>query len=200
MDERIAPEKGSAERVTNMVYDPEGYWQTAPGILSVTRDVSQGGPPAYGPFAAGSGAIVSMAWFQPRPNQRFLVVERESAESSSIISNANVQDGSLIDITTVKRLGSQDVGTTFVELGRWLYMFSPLNAPVRWDGHYLAPVGFSGPGASLYAEGSDQGFDLFGCQPRAFRNQDHARSIQIGKDVNGHLCGKVATVKQQNQA
>lgn len=146
MDDRLAPKEGTASDIVNMFRDPDGVWRTHPGVLPV------------GDFT-GSNAILSVRWFQPAPAIRWLVFERSVDNATSEIGYVTFPAGTQTQITTRRRVSSATSHPTqFVDVGRWLYMFSPFDAPVRWDGKRVATVGFAGPAPSLRVFGPDQGF------------------------------------------
>lgn len=147
MDERIAPSDHTAALVRNMVLDPDGAWRTAPGLVPV------------GSFS-GSEPILAVRWFQPAPNQRWLVFERMIAGGEqSEIGYVALQAGTPTQITTRRRVTSAtSTPTQFVDVGRWLYILSPFDGPIRWNGWKIRAVGFSTPPPAPRVIGSDQGF------------------------------------------
>lgn len=146
MVEAPVPQNGIANVVVNAHHDPEGWWQETPGTAEVTE------------LASGSGAVKSLVWFNPRPNARWLVFELATAATESEIRYQDFTTGSSVPIATRKRLGSADAGTLFVQNGRWLYLFSAVDAPLRWNGYYTDPVGFPAPAPAPIVVGPDQGF------------------------------------------
>lgn len=133
MDERPLHEPGTARDILNMVRDQDGVWRTAPGAYSVV-----GGDTL-------ASAFIGLFWFQPNPNVRFLMYERQTSNQTSEVGYIEFPGGQPQDILTGRRLVASGIGATiFVQVGRWLYLFSPVDAPVRWDGSRVEPVGFTG--------------------------------------------------------
>lgn len=136
MDTRLRPEEGSASLVVNLCRDAgEGTWTTMPGVVPITADM-------------GTSAV-SMFWFQPRPNERYLVVERRHSATEAKVSWHQFQNPDTT-IATRRRVDN-DLGTgeTYLEHGRWLYFTSPFNSLLRWDGRRTVPVGFDRPAPSV---------------------------------------------------
>lgn len=134
MDDRVVPDEGSAKLITNMQWSPEGFWEPVHGALEVSS------------FTAGSGAISALHWFAPRPNQRWLIVERRIDEITSRISYVDFPAGGTpTTILDRRRLDSDDLGTQFLDQGRWCWMLSPIDGLVRWNGQRVVPVGFVSP-------------------------------------------------------
>ena len=148
MDTRLRPEQGTASLIENMRYCPgDGTWATMEGTVSVGSLSTTG---------------VGLKWFNPRPNQKFLVVERRASADTNTLSWLRVQNGSLVQIANRRRVENDDGGAeVFTELGRWLYFTSAWNAPLRWDGTDTMPVGFDRAPPPLEAYGPDQGVTIF---------------------------------------
>lgn len=133
MDERPLHEPGTARHILNMVRDQDGVWRNAPGAFSIV-----GGD-------ALASAFIGLFWFQPHPNVRYLVYERQTSNQTSEIGYIVFPGGTTSSILTGRRLVASGIGATiFVQVGRWLYLFSPVDGPVRWDGNRVEPVGFTG--------------------------------------------------------
>lgn len=170
MVETPVPESGVATLALNVAHDPEGYWLETPGTFEVTEE------------APGSGAIRSVVWFNPRPNARWLVFEQGTSLVSSSIRYQDFVTGASVAITARRRLSSADAGTLFVQNGRWLYMFSSVDAPVRWNGYYTDPVGFVTPAPQPIVAGYDQNYtamDRAGgdMSVPSFRHQTQQRGV-----------------------
>lgn len=148
MGEGLVAQPGVAELVSNLYRDPEGMWVVMPGTVPLLTE------------APGSGAISSLAWFNPRPNQRWLVYERVASATTSGIRVLNIQSQTSDLIVTRRRIGSADPGSLFAESNRWLYVFSPVDAPLRWNGLWTSPVGFVQAAPEPVVSGPDQGFDF----------------------------------------
>lgn len=137
MDDRAVPAKDSARLITNMQWSPEGFWEPVWGAIPITA------------FTEGSGPIGAVHWFEPRPNQRWLVTERRIDASTSRIAYVDFPGGGVpVTIADRRRLDSDDLGTTFMDQGRWLWMLSPVDGLFRWNGERTSPVGFQGPAAA----------------------------------------------------
>lgn len=149
LDERLLADAEHGLRVENLVWDTEGFWEQAPGLLEVTA------------FTPGSGEVASLHWFEPRPGFRFLLCERRGNADLSAISLVSWPSGVPVTIDTRRRLDAHSVGVQFADNGRWTYMFSGTGSPRRFDGRRVAPVGWDGPAPSVRANGPDQGFDEF---------------------------------------
>jgi len=135
-----------ARYVENMERLPNGMWRTMPGATQAF-DLGEGG-----------GAVIGLFWFQPRPNQRFLVVERNDTDSQSIIEWVRVSDGFTRTIATRSRVPARPSASRFMQHDRWLYHFNGLDQPIRWDGSVVQPVGFAGVTPSPTVAGPGQGF------------------------------------------
>lgn len=131
IDDRVVPEKDSARLIQDLQWSPEGYWEPTWGAVEVSA------------FTAGSGPISAIHWFQPRPNQRWLIVERRIDQTTSRISHVDFPDGTPTTILDRRRLDSSDLGTQFLDQGRWCWMLSPVDGLVRWNGERVVPVGFA---------------------------------------------------------
>lgn len=147
MDERYDALPPAADEIRNMHYNPGGYWETAGGTFQVTT------------FAEDTGPISALTWFEPYPNVRHLVVERRNDAETSKISRVRLKSTGYEDIATRRRVDSTDLGTQFLQNGRWLYILSPVDGLERWDGRRRYPVGFSQPAPAPRVAGSEQGFD-----------------------------------------
>jgi hypothetical protein len=145
MDDRMLPEKGSAKLIENMQWVPEGYWELVSGATPVTA------------FTSGSGAISALHWFAPRPNQRWLITERRIGPVMSRIAYVDPVTGLPVTILNRRRLDSDDLGTQFLDMGRWVWMLSPIDGLVRWDGTRTSRVGFSGPAPAPTAKSEISG-------------------------------------------
>lgn len=136
MDTRLKPEPGTASLIQNMVRDAgEGTWTTMPGVVPIT--VSFGDP------------AISLFWFQPRPNERYLITERNNSAVEAVVAWHQFQ---LPDVTiATRRRIETDMGSgeAYLEHGRWLYFTSPGNAFLRWDGRRTVPVGFDRPAPAV---------------------------------------------------
>lgn len=134
-----------ADHVENMERTPEGIWRTMPGVDNL--------------FTAG-GAVMAMAWFQPRPHQRWLVFEEVLGEATSRIRFVTYAGfGGATTITTRSRVSGRPAQSAFFTSGRWLYHFNGLDHPIRWDGDRVVPVGFRGPVPQPVVLGSSSGFE-----------------------------------------
>ncbi len=148
MNEAIYTEPGVAEQIVNMYRDPEGMWVVMEGSVPVTTS------------APGSGAVSSIGWFNPRPAQSWLVYERAVSTATSSIRFVDFVTLATEQITTRRRVSNADPGSIFAENARWLYIFSPVDAPIRWNGLWKSAVGFDGPAPAPDVAGPDQGFDF----------------------------------------
>lgn len=148
MDTRLRPASGTASLIENMRYCPgDGTWSTLEGTVSVGSISTTG---------------VGLKWFNPRPNQKFLVVERRASADTNDIVWLRVQTGGVVSIASRRRVENDDGGAeVFTEIGRWLYFTSAWNSPLRWDGTNVVPVGFDRAPPPIEAYGPDQGFDAF---------------------------------------
>lgn len=140
----LANQPEFAESIRNMDYDPEGFWEPAPGTLQV------------GTWVAGTGACIGLTWFQPRPGLRWLVVEREVDDATSELRVVNWPAGTTSQLTTRRRLANGP-GGQFLEHGRWLYHLNGLEGAIRWDGDRIVPVGWAAPPPAPLVAGPDQG-------------------------------------------
>lgn len=150
MDDRVLPAVDTAGLLQNMEWDNTGAWQTVGGTQDITT------------FSAG--AITQLCWFNPRGGQRWLVAERRVDAQTSEIVYADWQStggnrGRAVRILTRRRLDSVQLGTQFREYNGWLYMLSPLDGLVRWNGFRTAQVGFVRQASAPRVAGPDQGFD-----------------------------------------
>lgn len=148
MAEAVITPAGTAELVSNLYRDPEGTWVVMPGSMPASDSTP------------GSGAISSITWFNPRPNQRWLVIERVLSATRSQIRWVDLQTLSTQLVTARRRVSNADPGSIFAENARWLHIFSPIDAPVRWNGLWTSPVGFTQSAPAPVAQGPDQGFDF----------------------------------------
>ena len=149
MDTRLRPVPGSAALIENLRYNPgDGTWSVMEGAVAVGSISTTG---------------VGCTWFHPRPNQRFLVVERRTSSSTNTLSWVQLQSGgALYPIANRRRVENDDGGAeAFLQIGRWLYFTSAHNALTRWDGTRTVPVGFDRPAPTLEAYGPQQGVDVF---------------------------------------
>lgn len=146
MAETVVTKNGVATRILNMHWDSEGFWRETPGTLALTT------------AAPGSGPVASCAWFNPRPGLRWLVYEVVTSVSTSTLNYLDFPTQTAVQFATRRRIASTDRGTLFLENGRWLYAFSSADAPIRWNGYYTAPVGFTGAAPQPTVAGYDQGF------------------------------------------
>lgn len=138
-----------ADRIENLERDPEGFWRTVPGTLQVgTWEETN-----------ADGIILAVAWFNPRPNQRWLVVEQATGQNTSTLKYLRWPDGVPVTLIERRRIPGRP-RSQFLQVGRWLYHFNGLEAPIRWDGGNLASVGFAGPAPALRATGESEGFDF----------------------------------------
>src|SRR5262245_44014725 len=147
MDERQQPEKGSADLLVNLYRDPEGYWAVMPGLHQVIN-------------TGNNADVVSLFWFNPRPNIRWLIVERGTDETTTELVWCNLPNQSVTSILSGwARKGDADAGTQFVENGRWVYFVSPVNPLTRWNGYRTVPAGFATGAPMPRCSGADQGFN-----------------------------------------
>lgn len=150
LDDRAMPSDGSLRLLRDVQYDQhEGMWSVCNGALTVTPG-----------FLASHGAISAMHWFQPRANQRFLLVERRLTDQTAALSWVDLRNlGAPIDlIDTLRRVQSGHIGARFHDLGRFCIITSPYYAPLRWDGHSLRSLGFTSLCPPPIVLGGDQGF------------------------------------------
>lgn len=149
IDDHVIPADGTAKSVVDLQWNVEGYWEACWGALEVTA------------FTVGSGAISSLHWFNPRPNQRWLITERRIDGDTSRISYVTWPAGTPTTILDRRRLDSNDQGTQFLDIGRWVYMLSPVDGITRWDGYKVYPVGFTAAAPPPRVSGPEQDFDHF---------------------------------------
>lgn len=136
-----------AARIEQMEFDPAGFWRTMPGALQVC-----------GADWASPGALIGLAWFQPRPGQRFLVVEEVTGPATSKLYWIPFpEDGTKVELATRRRTPGRPAASQFVQDGRWLYHFNGIESPIRWDGEVVHRMGF-GTVAPPAVSGSSQGF------------------------------------------
>jgi hypothetical protein len=170
MDDRLVPEPGTAKSIGNLQWSAEGYWEPCWGAVRATA------------FADNSGPISAIHWFNPRPGQRWLITERRYDSSTSKISYVDYPGGGTpVAICNRRRLDSTDLGTLFLDHGRWVYMLSPLDALVRWDGYRLAPVGYACAAPSPRVQGSGDGFTqndkAYENAPGTFKSETTQRGV-----------------------
>ena len=138
---------GFAARVEQMEHDPAGFWRTMPGVLQVC-----------GADWVSPGALIGLVWFQPRPSQRFLVVEEVTgAATSTLYWIPFPEDGTKVALATRRRTPGRPAASQFVQDGRWLYHFNGIEAPIRWDGETVHRMGFASVPPPTVG-GSSQGF------------------------------------------
>lgn len=135
----------TAFRIENMRYEPDGVWVSVPGVQAV--------------LTTGATAR-SIHWFNPRPNQRWLILERVLANETNRIGYVDLNDESFVQIVDRRRTPADDQGTVFAEHGRWLYMFSAVDAPVRWNGKRTEPVGYVTRPSSPQVSGPNEGYNV----------------------------------------
>lgn len=183
MEAAITP-AGTAERIENLRLDPEGFWSVMPGTVQVTA------------LAANDGAITSLYWFNPRPNQRWLVLERVIDVETSTLEYVNLHTQATVEILTHRRAASGDAGTVFAEHARWLYMFGPVNPPRRWNGYWTSPVGFTSRPPAPEVAGPNEGFKT----PAGFYFFDAASGVYGTnfKDAGQRGVGPYPATKDQN--
>jgi hypothetical protein len=133
-----------AQAIADMVRDPEGFWRPAPGTVQV------------GTHVAGDGAVLSLHWFEPRANHRFLMFERVVDGETTDLRYMQFPAGTSSSIATRRRISGQFNGR-FLENGRWVYHLNGLEQPLRWDGRRQAPVGFVTPPGPPRVIGYDSG-------------------------------------------
>lgn len=164
-----------ADRIENLERDSEGFWRVVPGTLQVGTWVESN----------GSGVILAMTWFAPRPNQRWLVVEQATGQNTSAIKYIRWPGGTPTTLTERRRIPGRP-RSQFLQIGRWLYHFNGLQAPIRWDGGNLAAVGFSGSAPAPRAAGQSEGFefvDLAGATIEAGVDANIPDQQGVGEDV-----------------
>lgn len=148
-DEDWSNDPSWADHVENMERDPSGTWRTMAGTVQV------------GTWADTDNILIGITWFQPRPNHRFLVVEQNAAAANrSKLQYIDWTTGVATDFATRARVPGRTGTSQFVQLERWLYHFNGLEAPIRWDGDVVMPMGFSGPTPAPFASGGSQGTAL----------------------------------------
>ncbi|HEY6866249.1 MAG TPA: hypothetical protein VI792_03265 [Candidatus Eisenbacteria bacterium] len=151
MDDGLLAQPDTAALLRDVELDNTGAWQAVPGTQDITT--------------FSSSPVTALTVFNPRGGQRWWVVERKSTEEVSQIAYADFLStggarGRAVQITTRRRLDSVQLGTQFLEHGGWLYMLSPLDALIRWNGFFTGPVGFARPAPPPRVVGPDQGFDF----------------------------------------
>lgn len=152
MDDRAAPAENTALLLRNVELSADGWWRQVGGTFNITQVETLN--------------VSALHWFNPRGNVRWLVVESEIDEETSSIAyidwtRTGANRGTPTTITTRRRLASAQLGTQFLEYGRWLYLLSPLDALVRWDGARLMPAGFTRPPSPPLAASEDQGVTFY---------------------------------------
>lgn len=127
MDQRLYAPLGAAARIVNMAHD-QGAWRPAPGTLKVINTTDP---------------VVAMGSLQQHNGQPWIVVETGVAGTPGVLGYIDWPTLTIIPILSDRRV--VDLPTTrtqFIQNGQWLYMFSPFNAPWRWNGRRLVRVGF----------------------------------------------------------
>jgi hypothetical protein len=147
MRDEAFPEEGFHERITNGHVDEEGVWFASEGAIRI-RD-----------FGGGSDIIEVFEWTR-RGNQRWLIIESVEDDETTNIFFYDWQADTVSLITTRRYSPAAPVGSTFLPLGNWLYILTPGDTPIRWDGHRLEPVGFQVPSAPLVS-GPSGGFTAY---------------------------------------
>ena len=134
--------------IENLERDESGVWRPIAGLI----DVADGW--------AGDGEVVSVVWFTPAQNQRFLVYEEVTSENETTLRwvDFTTDPATHRDIAVRRRRPARSGPSILLQIGRWLYHFNGLEAPVRWDGRFLDPMGFSGPPPSPRVVGVSEGF------------------------------------------
>lgn len=137
----------AAGLIENMERGPDGVWRTMPGALQVTD-------------APGTGAVIALTWFQPRPNQRWLVIEEIDTENTSLLRYISWPSGTPVTFATRSRVAGRPTSGQFLQVGRWLYHFNGLDRPIRWDGDIVLPMGFyARPPAPVISDDAQQASD-----------------------------------------
>lgn len=139
-----------ARYVENMERDPSGFWRTMHGAHQVA-----------GGDWEGPGAIIGLVWFQPRPNQRFLVFEEVTGEATSQITWLRFPSLEKVSIATRQRTPGRPAASQFVQAGRWLYHFNGIEHPIRWDGTVVRRVGWASTTPRPIVAGNSQGFSHY---------------------------------------
>ena len=146
MDDRLKPAEGSCAYIHDMERDAEGVWQPVAGTLDITT------------FGPGTEGVTALHWFNPRGGQRWLLAERRFDAESSRIVYADWWAGGATVIAERRRLDSVQLGTQFIDFGRWCYILSPVDGLIRWNGFETWPAGFTTPPAPPLVAGPGQGF------------------------------------------
>lgn len=136
-----------AAEILDMRYDPEGIWETPPGLYRILETTA-------------NKPVVGLFVFQQRPNQTHFVLEVANSETEALIQRARWPAGTVQTVDTRRRSAGVDGGTQFLQNGRWLYMFSSTDSPRRWDSNQVLPVGFSSVPAPPRVQGGDQGLSM----------------------------------------
>lgn len=131
----------AARLLENMERGPDGLWRTMPGVVQATE-------------APGAGGIIGLCWFQPRPNQRWLVLEEIDDEDSSLLRYVSWPTGAPVTFARRARVAGRPASSQFLQVGRWLYHFNGIERPIRWDGDTVQPVGYYGTTPAPTVNGS----------------------------------------------
>lgn len=163
-DHWVAP-LGSASVAVNLRWDPVGAWMRSGGAVSAGTFTTLSNVQSIGYFAQHEGA---RQWV---PFEAY-----DSGESSVVL--AVVDRGSYTVLETGRELtyGGQ-MRTQYIAAGNWMYVFNGRDAPVRWDGTELVPVGFDRVPVGLEAEFLDER-DLW---------SDEWDSTTVYTETNGRL-------------
>jgi len=143
-------EAGAALSVKNLEYDPEGYWSKIGGTQKVGTA-----------WTAANGVVFGVHWFNPRPNQRWLVYERYVDDETSELGYIAMPGYALTSITERRLMVSVGARPQYIERGRWLYHINGVDTPARWDGEKFYPMGWTGPaGSPSVVGGTEAGASL----------------------------------------
>jgi len=147
MDERWSPDPAGADRIENMHFGAAGAWCTAGGFAPAFTAEAQLGP------------IFSIHWFaQHQGGRQWVVFERKTGTTLdaryvdfAADSSVSIQGGRTL-------VNGPWGGTTYFEIGNWLYLINGYDRAVRWNGDELVDVGFSSapPPPTLSPSGYDQ--------------------------------------------
>jgi hypothetical protein len=180
MDQQLYPQLGAAVEVVNMVRDA-GAWRPAPGTSLVVESEAK---------------IVSMGWYSTHNGIGQLIVEYGVPGTPGSLGYVHWPTGTIVPFADDRRI--MDVPgarSTHIQFGNWHYVFSPHNAPVRWNGRRKMAVGFdrAPPPPTVSALGGylvDQAYGVPIFTASAGTSNEHQRGVGIREEAT--ITAKVA--------
>ena len=178
---------GQADYINDLALENTGAWVTVGGF----GDAVPWGEGAT-PGATGSGIWTLTSFSQHSGRRQWIVFEEEQADGTLDLKYINYTYNNAFAIQEDRTLiegGWQR--TQYLQFGNWLYMVNGYDAPVRWNGSYLRPVGFDRipPSPVVVSPSSDNAMDLVGMDfendlfstiptaPRAIRQDELGRGL-----------------------